>query len=110
MSAISDGGNDVFVSAVSAMEIATKSRKGRLEYQSDLAHSFVREVVSHGFGLVPIQCEHAERAGGLVSENQDPWDRLLAAQAQIEGLMLVSCDEAMTSFGITPYWKIRNSK
>lgn len=107
MTAIRDGENEVFVSAVSAMEIATKARKGKLEYDSSLAYRFIAEVISHGFGLVPISCEHAERAGGYVSENQDPWDRLLAAQSQMEGLTLVSRDEAMGTFGISPIWQSR---
>ena len=101
---ISDGENSVFVSAVSAMEITTKDRKRRLEYETDLARRFVAEVTAHGFGLLPISCEHAEHAGRYKSENQDPWDRLLAAQAQIEGLTLVSCDGNMSGFGVATLW------
>lgn len=96
--------HDVFVSAVSAMEIATKDRKGKLEYHTDLARQFVAEVTARGFELLSISGEHAERAGQYNSDNQDPWDRLLAAQAQIEGLTLVSCDGKMSGFGIATLW------
>jgi PIN domain nuclease of toxin-antitoxin system len=102
--AIARGDNDVFVSAVSAMEIATKSRKNKLEYESGLAHQFVAQVTSHGFDVLSIRCDHAERAGSYAAENQDPWDRLLAAQAQIEGLTLISCDERMPFFDVDMFW------
>jgi PIN domain nuclease of toxin-antitoxin system len=102
--AIRSWDNDVFVSPVSAMEIATKDRKGRLEYDTDLARQFMTEVKARGFELVPISGEHAERAGRYAAENQDPWDRLLAAQAQIEGLTLVSCDGNMAGFGVETLW------
>ena len=101
---IGDGANDAMVSVVSAMEIATKSRKGRLEYQSALADRFAAEAESRGFGLVSINCAHAERAGRYASSNQDPWDRLLAAQAEIEGLTLVSCDAKMADFRVATFW------
>ena len=86
------------------MEITTKARKARLEYDTDLARQFMTEVKARGFELVPISGEHAERAGQYTAENQDPWDRLLAAQAQIEGLTLVSCDGNMSGFGVETLW------
>lgn len=101
---ITDGETEALVSAVSAMEIATKSRKGKLEYDSALAHRFVQEVSNRGFEILAISADHAERAGGYTSDNQDPWDRLIAAQAELEGLTLVSCDGELTAFGIKPLW------
>jgi PIN domain nuclease of toxin-antitoxin system len=103
-SAIRSHDNDVFVSPVSAMEIATKDRKRRLEYDTDLARRFVAEVTARGFEMLSISGEHAERAGRYSAENQDPWDRLLAAQAQINGLTLVSCDGNMSGFGVATLW------
>jgi PIN domain nuclease of toxin-antitoxin system len=102
--AIRSRDNDVFVSPVSAMEITTKAREVRLGYDTDLARQFMTEVKARGFELVPISGEHAERAGRFASENQDPWDRLIAAQAQIEGLTLVSCDGNMSGFGVATLW------
>ncbi len=102
--AIEDGNNEVFVSAVSAMEIATKHRKGLLEYPSALARRFTDEVTQRGFTLLAISSEHAQRAGGFIDRHKDPWDRLLAAQAMIESLALVSCDKRMQSFGAQQLW------
>ncbi len=102
--AIEDGDNEVFVSAVSAMEIATKHRKGLLGYPSALARHFSIEVTQRGFALLAISSEHAQRAGGFVDRHKDPWDRLLAAQAMIESLTLVTCDERMRGFGAKQFW------
>jgi PIN domain nuclease of toxin-antitoxin system len=102
--AIRSGDNDVFVSPVSAMEITTKDRKGKLEYDTDLARRFVADVTARGFEMLSISGEHAERAGRYNAENLDPWDRLLAAQAQIDGLTLVSCDGNMSGFGVATLW------
>lgn len=101
---IADGENDVLISAVSAMEIATKHRKGTLEYQTPLAHQFVSEVTGRGFQLLPISCDHAEQAGRYAVAHKDPWDRLLAAQAQIEGLALVTIDRAFADFDVQTLW------
>lgn len=102
--ALADEGNEVWVSAVSAMEIATKHRKGMLEYDTSLAVRFVEEVTAQHMRPLSVTCEHAQRAGALKAAHKDPWDRLLAAQAQIEGLTLVSDDRQMKTFGIELYW------
>lgn len=102
--AICAAGSEIVVSAVSAMEIATKDRIGKLTYRTSLATSFVGTVMARGFGILPIECEHAQRAGNLPGEHRDPWDRLLAAQAQIEGLTLVSNDAKLAKFGVDTLW------
>ena len=101
---IANGANQVLVSAVSAMEIAIKARKERLEYPSTLASNFNVEVIKDGFEILAITSDHAQLAGGLIWDNSDPWDRLLAAQAKIENLTLVSNDSKMKEFGISQFW------
>ncbi len=102
--AIADGSNAVFVSPVSAIEIATKSRKGRLEFQSPLAHDFVAQTMIDGFQELPVTSEHAQLAGSFDSPHKDPWDRLLAAQTQLERLLIVTNDEALGSLGAATLW------
>lgn len=97
-------GNELIVSAVSAMEIATKDRIGKLTYRTSLATSFVETVVPRGLGVLSIDCEHAQRAGKLPGDHRDPWDRLLAAQALIEGLTLVSNDAKLAALGVETLW------
>ncbi len=104
LDAIMSGENDVSVSAVSAMEIATKSRLGKFAYVTPLASEFGTHTAAFGFIHLPITCDHAERAGGLPGTHRDPWDRLIAAQAQLENLTLVSRDVAMAGFGVTTFW------
>jgi PIN domain nuclease of toxin-antitoxin system len=102
--AISDTANEVFVSAVSAMEIAAKHRSGKLEYDTSLATAFAKEVTGRGFATLAIDCAHATHAGNLPGENQDPWDRLLVAQAQLEGLTFVSKDAKLSTLGLKAFW------
>jgi PIN domain nuclease of toxin-antitoxin system len=102
--AITDEMNEQWVSAASAMEIVTKDRRGRLGYRTSLATRFVAEVRAQGFRPLAITCDHAERAAGLVSDHQDPWDRLIAAQAQIEDLVVVTRDTEIAAFGARTLW------
>ena len=104
LDAIGDGRNEVFVSAVSAMEIATKSRSGRLEYPSSLADHFLSRVAELGFAPLSVTCEHAAHAGNLGGRHKDPWDRLLAAQAQVETMPLVSTDGRMSDWNVQIIW------
>ena len=102
--AVNGNTHDIMVSAVSAMEIATKRRTGKLEYRTSLAVDFVNQVESQGFKTLAITCHHAERAGNLASPHKDPWDRLLAAQAQIEGLTLATVDKFFGEVGVATFW------
>ncbi len=103
-SGIEAGANDVYVSAASAFEIATKYRLGKLKVSPTLAENFVDEVDRCGFSILPIQAEHAQRAGLLAIRHQDPWDRMLIAQAQIEGMRLVSNEALFDGFAVSRYW------
>lgn len=101
---IADRSIDVYVSAVSAMEIATKFRIGRLPLAMPLAAKFAAVTAEEGFKPLPLTLEHGDMAGSFLSPHQDPWDRLLAAQAKVEDLALVTNDRQMETFGIKPYW------
>jgi PIN domain nuclease of toxin-antitoxin system len=102
--AISDRSIDVYVSAVSAMEIATKFRIGKLNLAAPLAGNFAQITSEEGFKPLPLTSEHGDLAGLFPSQHADPWDRLLAAQAKVEDLALVTNDSKMETFGIKPYW------
>jgi PIN domain nuclease of toxin-antitoxin system len=94
----------VFVSAVNAMEIAIKCRLGKMEFETELASHFVEQMEQEAFEILPVTAAHAQLAGGFPQPHRDPWDRLLAAQAQIEDLELVSCDPAVEAFGVPIFW------
>ena len=101
---IEDGDNEVYVSAVSAMEIATKVRIGKLRIAEGLARGFGRQMSERGFVELGLTCDHAELAGSYPSPHNDPWDRLIAAQASIEDLTLITNDPQMGTFSIKTLW------
>lgn len=88
LEAVTDGRNDVFASAASAWEIAIKRALGKLRAPNDLEAG----LASQGFSLLNITFGHAALAGGLPRHHADPFDRMLIAQAQSEGLTLVTRD------------------
>ena len=94
----------VFVSAVNAMEIAIKHRFGKLEFETELATAFVEQMEQEHFEILPVTALHAQLAGGFPQPHRDPWDRLLAAQAQLERLTLVTTDPQMAAFGVRTLW------
>lgn len=101
---IANEGNTVFVSAVSAMEIATKYRSGKLGYETPLSDSFLVSINGFGFEPLSINCAHAERAGNMKGDHKDPWDRLLAAQSEIERMPLVTLDKHMADWNVRAIW------
>jgi PIN domain nuclease of toxin-antitoxin system len=102
--AILDERNDIHVSAVSAWEIATKDRLGKLSEAKDAAPRFMDLVAADGFRLLNVSCEHGLRAGGYPNSHGDPFDRMLAAQAELEGMLLVSRDPVFRDFPIRILW------
>ncbi|MEI9968012.1 MAG: type II toxin-antitoxin system VapC family toxin [Terracidiphilus sp.] len=96
--------NEIFVSAVSAWEIATKYRLGKLPKAQALVDDFVPSIQSAGYVPLPVSLEHAIRAGSLAADHKDPFDRMLAAQAIHEDLALISNDEQLDIFGVRREW------
>lgn len=102
--AISDVANDVFVSIVSPWEIAIKVGVGRWAEASNLIANFENEMSAVNFNSLPISLRHVRLAGLMTSPHRDPFDRLLAAQATIEGLTLVTADAKLASLGAPVIW------
>jgi len=102
--AIADEKTDVFVSAASACEIATKVRIGKLEWP-DSAGTVTEYVFGQGFRALPITLDHAQRAGQLEIPHRDPFDRMLIAQVQQEkDMWLVSNEALFDAAGVRRYW------
>jgi PIN domain nuclease of toxin-antitoxin system len=94
--AISAEENDVFVSVISPWEIAIKRSKKRLRAPDDLEDA----VETHQFQLLPVLLRHIKAIGLMANHHGDPFDRMLIAQAQVEGLTLVTCDRQMQRYPI----------
>lgn len=103
LEAMLDPANDVLVSAASAWEIATKNRLGKLGLH-EVESRFEELLRADGFAPLPVTARHALRAGAYDHPHRDPFDRMLAAQAELEGLQLVSCDKALAPFPVRCLW------
>ena len=102
--AIEDRRNDILVSAVSAFEVTTKHRLGKLPEAEILAQDFDGERRQEGFLALDVTIAHAALAGKLPGARRDPFDRLLIAQALVEGLTLVSNEALFDGFGVQRLW------
>lgn len=95
---LEDGANQLFVSAATAWEIATKWRLGKLQQAAAVVHNYGLVLDRLAATELPIRGDVARRAGLWAVEHRDPFDRLLAAQAAADQLILVSSDPAFGQF------------
>ena len=102
--AISEPANAVHVSAASGWEIATKVRLGKLPGVGDLVKTLPQHLRSQGFCLLPITLQQGLHAGSYPMAHRDPFDRLLAAQAELSLLTLVTLDSALQAFPCRLFW------
>ena len=93
---ITDPGNEVFVSAATIWEMAIKRALGKLSFPSHVGETVRRD----GFTELPVTFHHAEQAGGLPRHRGDLFDRMLVAQAQAEGLIIVTEDPIIAQYGV----------
>ena len=94
--AIANASNDIFVSAITGWEIAVKRAKGAMTAPDNLSAIVEEKGLVH----LPLTFHHAEQAGKLPMLHRDPFDRFLIAQAQAEGLILVTRDTHIARYGI----------
>jgi PIN domain nuclease of toxin-antitoxin system len=102
--AIADGRNEIYVSAASIWEIAIKGRLGRLEIPGNPGEFIGAQIVENAFRGLAIDAAHALRVWTLPDHHQDPFDRLLVAQAQVEGLRLVTRDPQVAKYDVEVLW------
>jgi PIN domain nuclease of toxin-antitoxin system len=95
---------EVMVSAVSAMEVSTKFRLGKLPQAAGLAERFEQMVEGYRFAPLPITLRHGQLAGSLAMQHRDPFDRLLIAQAIADNLTLVSNERVFDESGVQRLW------
>jgi PIN domain nuclease of toxin-antitoxin system len=94
---IEEGADSVFVSAAAIWEIEIKQALGKLRAPNDL----IARVDESGYERLPITFEHAREAGRLPPLHGDPFDRMLIAQARLEGLTLASADPAVRRYDVS---------
>jgi PIN domain nuclease of toxin-antitoxin system len=101
---IEEKNNTSLVSAVSAWEIATKVRLGRLPAAAGLVENFASDLAQQRIDILAVTAEHGIRAGLLPGPHQDPFDRMLIAQALAENVPIVSNDRALDGYGVRRLW------
>lgn len=94
----------VYVSAATGWELATKYRSGRLQNVGPLVARMPEYLSQWHFQELPVTMIHSLRAGMLLGEHGDPFDRMLAAQALVEGLVLITSDEKLAGLGPKTLW------
>ena len=92
--------DEATVSVASAWEMALKASLGKLDYPDDLE----AQIVRHQFAVLPVHLAHARRYRALPLHHRDPFDRILIAQAQEEGLTVVTADRSMGLYEIKLVW------
>ena len=94
--------NDVFVSPANIWEIAIKRALGKIDAEAEIIATAAAES---GFKELPVRVSHALRIATLPAIHRDPFDRLLIAQALVEGLTLATRDRVFRSYGVTTRWR-----
>lgn len=102
--ALAERDNQVFWSVASSWEVAIKVGLGKLELDGPVAEVIPSELLRNGFTLLPIDHAHVLAVSKLPRHHGDPFDRLLVAQAQAEGLSLVSADSRFASYDVAIVW------
>ena len=102
---IENPASHLMVSAASAWEIATKQRLGKLPQADALLGAYSKHLDRLGVGRLPVTEEHALLAGRLEWDHRDPFDRMLAAQAMVESLVIITGDPTFAGCrGVLTLW------
>ena len=101
---IEDADNEIMLSVASVWEIAIKVGSGRLELPGPIDDYVPDRLKRHGFSVLSLDVPHALHAARLPPIHRDPFDRLLVAQAQVEGIPIVTSDPAIAQYDIETIW------
>jgi PIN domain nuclease of toxin-antitoxin system len=89
--------NMLFFSAASIWEVVIKNSLGRSDFKAD-ARLLRRGLLDNGYNELPVSSEHAVAIESLPDLHKDPFDRVLIAQAQVEGILLLTCDAVVAAY------------
>ncbi|MHB8423153.1 MAG: type II toxin-antitoxin system VapC family toxin [Leptospirales bacterium] len=96
--------NRILVSSVSAWEISTKHRLGKLPEAKDVVRNLSRFLYQSGLDVLPISFDHALEAGRLPGPHRDPFDRMLIAQSRIDNLPIITLDPVFKEYSVQVVW------
>lgn len=97
---LTDPVNELLLSAASIWELVIKSALGKISFPEPLAEFVTSRLAQDGIIALAIHHAHALRVADLPAHHRDPFDRLLIAQAQVEGLSLLTADRQLESYDV----------
>jgi len=101
---IEDSRHERCVSVASIWEISIKLSLGKLRLDVELSELVAQDVLGAGLTLLDVRAEHAVAVAQLPFHHRDPFDRMLAAQAIVEGLDVVTADRVFAKYGVKRIW------
>jgi PIN domain nuclease of toxin-antitoxin system len=101
---IDDPQSEIYLSAATIWELSIKLSKGKLELQQPLERIVEDGVIEYGIRYLPVSHVHAHYVAVLPHHHGDPFDRMLIAQAHVEGMHLVSADASLAVYGVPVIW------
>ncbi|HVH79844.1 MAG TPA: type II toxin-antitoxin system VapC family toxin [Stellaceae bacterium] len=99
--ALDDAGNELFFSTIAGYEISYKQHAGKLPA---ISGGLPRRLQQAGVQVLSLSLDHALAAAALPGPHRDPWDRIMMAQAQIEGLTVVTVDPVFSRYQVSVLW------
>lgn len=102
--AITDPANDLLVSAATVWEIAIKTSIGKLSLSQPYRLWMKKAIADLRASLLPVSVDYADIQANLPFHHRDPFDRLVIAQALVEGISVVSADSQFDAYGVNRVW------
>jgi PIN domain nuclease of toxin-antitoxin system len=101
---MSQGSTALFLSAASGWEIAIKAQLNRLRLPDNPQRFILEQLAANAIAGLPVQISHALQVYALPLLHRDPFDRLLVAQSQLEGMPLLTADAQIARYEVTVIW------
>jgi PIN domain nuclease of toxin-antitoxin system len=102
--AIEDSDNEKYVSHATAWEVAIKVSLSKLKLQVGYHELFPGALLANGFRELALHFQHFDELLSLPVHHRDPFDRILVAQARVDGLSILSCDSRLAVYGVPLIW------
>lgn len=102
--ALQDPSNDLLLSAATLWELAIKIGTGKLTFSLPYRKWIDKAIADLQLAILPVTVEYTERLIALAKHHKDPFDRLIIAQALVEGISIVCADTVFDFYGITRLW------
>lgn len=101
---IADPSNEILISPASYWEIAIKIKLGKYPISVPYLTLITEGIDNNGFKILPIEPKHTAKLTTLDLHHHDPFDRLISAQAMVEGISMVSADVAFDLYSVPRIW------